>query len=160
MHQLFHVEIPEYASESLRKLAESDPKIERGPMAPNVRTCCHKYHGHPNGREKYEVMLNNFWKPQLTVIGMTGLPTDLSKAGNVIVKELKVRCSMRLTPTHVPEKVVELLREQFVGRQEDDTFGAKIEFDITDAAPGFCAPDLPPRIKEIVNDSSQLVYGR
>ena len=67
---------------------------------------------------------------------------------------------MRLTPTHVPEKVVELLREQFVGRQEDDTFGAKVEFEITDAAPGFCAPDLPQRIKEIVNDSSQLVYGR
>jgi hypothetical protein len=93
-------------------------------MNVRVHTCCHKYHGQPNGKEKFEVLLNTTWRPQLTVIGMQGLPTDLSKAGNVIVKEMKVRCSMRLAPTHDAKKVIDMLRQEFVGRQEDDTFGA------------------------------------
>jgi acetylornithine deacetylase/succinyl-diaminopimelate desuccinylase-like protein len=45
MHQAFHVDIPEYASEGLRHLAAEDPKVPRGPMTANMKTCCHKYHG-------------------------------------------------------------------------------------------------------------------
>jgi acetylornithine deacetylase/succinyl-diaminopimelate desuccinylase-like protein len=85
---------------------------------------------------------------------MQGLPSDLSKAGNVIVKKMKVRCSMRLAPTHNADKVIDMLRQEFVGRQEDDTFGAQVDFEVVDAGEGFCAPDLPPRVKEIVNGSA------
>ena len=60
------------------------------------------------------------------MIGFQGLPTDLSQAGNVVVKECKVRCSMRLAPTHDGKKVIEMLRHHFIERVEDDTFGAKV----------------------------------
>lgn len=65
---------------------------------------------------------------------------------------------MRLAPTHNADKVVELLREHFL-REGDDTYGAKVEFEVVDAAEGFCAPDLPPTVKEIVNSSVARVHG-
>jgi|DEB19_MinimDraft_2_1074335.scaffolds.fasta_scaffold177269_1 acetylornithine deacetylase/succinyl-diaminopimelate desuccinylase-like protein len=71
---------------------------------------------------------------------------------------MKVRCSLRLAPTHDGNKVVELLRHHFIERQEDDTFGAKISFEVVDTADGFAAPDLPPHIKEIVNTSCTQVF--
>lgn len=65
---------------------------------------------------------------------------------------------MRLAPTHNANKVVEMLREHFM-RPGDDTFGALVEFEVVDAAEGFCAPDLPPHVKEIVNSSVARVHG-
>lgn len=63
MHEAFLVPIPEYASEGLKALAEEDPTVPRGPMCSHVKTVCHKYHGQPNGREKFEVLLNQCWRP-------------------------------------------------------------------------------------------------
>ena len=123
MHEAFHVEIPDYAMEGLKNLSEQDPHIVRGPMSEGLKTVAYKYEGQPNGREKLEVLLNTSWRPQLTVIGLTGLPSNLAHAGNVIRKEMTVRCSMRLAPTHKADKVVELLREH-ITRPGDDTFGA------------------------------------
>ena len=62
----------------------------------------------------------------MTVIGMEGLPTNLSMAGNAIIKDLKLRLSMRLAPTQSGEQVVKRLREVLVDDQRDESFGAKI----------------------------------
>lgn len=48
--------------------------------------------------EKYQLYLNNFWKPSLSVIGFDGLPT-LEKAGNTLYKEMKCKVSIRLPPS-------------------------------------------------------------
>jgi len=48
------------------------------------------------------------------VIGMQGLPTDLAMAGNAIVKEIKLRLSMRLAPTQKGADVEKRLRELLV----------------------------------------------
>lgn len=128
MREAFLVDIPESAKEGLRILSQSDPKIVRGAMLDQVKTCRHMYstaHGHPEWLERYEVLLNNTWRPLLTVIGLVGLPSNLSHAGNVIRKELKVRCSMRLAPTHDPDEIQDLLRQHFL-MPDDDTFGAKV----------------------------------
>ena len=58
---------------------------------------------------------------------MQGLPTNLSMAGNAIVKDLKLRMSMRLAPTQNGAKVVEQLRE-ILTKEDESTFGAKLEF--------------------------------
>jgi len=58
-----------------------------------------KHTGQPDAKENLELHLNNWWRPQLTVIGMEGLPTNLSMAGNAIIRDLKLRLSMRLAPT-------------------------------------------------------------
>jgi hypothetical protein len=53
-------------------------------------------------------IINNYWSPSLTVIGMEGLP-PLDKAGNVIYSKFSVRCSMRLPPTLPHQQAVDTL---------------------------------------------------
>ena len=76
-------------------------------MIDGLHTLAHKYADAPDAKEKLELYLNTWWRPQLTLIGIEGLPNNLSLAGNVVVKSLKFRMSMRLAPTHDSKKVVE-----------------------------------------------------
>ena len=39
-----------------------------------------------------------------------------------------------------------------------DTFNAKVEFEAYDGENGFAAPDLPPKLKQIVLNSSKDVF--
>ena len=66
---------------------------------------------------------------------------------------------MRLAPAHKGDQVVELLREH-ITRPGDDTFGAKVEFSLVDVGEGFCAPDLPANVKEIVNSCCHRVHNK
>ena len=85
------------------------------------------------------------WRPQLTIIGIQGLPSDLSKAGNVVVKELKYRCSLRIAPSQDCNKIGEQLRKTLLAKG-NDTWNAKIDFEIVDVGNGFVPPNLPPKL--------------
>lgn len=148
----FQPDIPSYRLEECHQLAKKYPMLSEGlPMLPGVRTQAQKYHGQPEAKENLELHLNNWWRPQLTVIGMEGLPSNLAMAGNAIVKSLKFRLSMRLAPTHKGDDIVKLLQKHFLETEQDDTFGAKIEFDVVDVGDGFSAPDLPTDLKSKLN---------
>jgi len=108
--------------------------------------------------ENVQLFINNCWRSQLAVIGIEGLPSNLSSAGNVIYKEVKYRCSMRIPP-HLPsQKCVEVLKEKLTAPGEE-TFGAKIDFEVLDAGDGFDAPDLPEKIKNGLNKATEQVFG-
>lgn len=51
-------------------------------MLPGVKHQAFEHTGKPDSEENLQLHLNNWWRPQLTVIGMQGLPTDLAMAGN------------------------------------------------------------------------------
>ena len=96
----------------------------------------------------------------MTVIGIQGLPTDLSKAGNVVVKELKFRCSLRTAPSQDGNEIAKQLRKVLLDKKKNEsTFNAKIDFELVDVGNGFAAPDLPPKLKAIVRNSSKEVYN-
>lgn len=44
-----------------------------------------------------ELYLNNTWRPNLSITGISGIP-DIKKAGNVVRAATEVRLSMRLSP--------------------------------------------------------------
>ena len=92
------------------------------------------------------------------MIGIEGLPSDLSKAGNVVYSKLKYRLSMRTAPNQDTEVLAELLKKAFTEAPVEETFGAKVEFEIVDKGNGFCAPDLPEDIKSVVYQSSKDVF--
>ena len=98
------------------------------------------------------------WRPQLTVIGIQGLPSDLSKAGNVVVKELKYRCSLRIAPSQDGNKIAKQLEKTLLAKGKD-TWNAKIDFEMCDVGNGFVPPDLPPKLNQIVKDASKEVYS-
>ena len=95
LHEEFQVEIPPFSYESCHKLAREFPLLTQGmPLLEGVQHQAFKFTGAPDSKENLELHLNNWWRPQLTVIGMQGLPTDLALAGNAIVKQIKLRLSM------------------------------------------------------------------
>lgn len=108
--------------------------------------------------ENVQLFKNNAWRTQLAVIGIEGLPSDLSAAGNAIYKGLKFRCSMRIPPHLKNEKVCEILKEKITANGPD-TFGAQIEFEVIDANDGFDAPDLPVNIKTGLQKAIDEVFG-
>lgn len=52
-------------------------------------------------------------------------------AGNVIYKDMTMRCSMRLPPTLAWEKANEILKEKLT-QTSSDSFGAKLEYTLVD----------------------------
>jgi hypothetical protein len=100
------VHIPPHRIEECKEAAQKVPLLSKSlPMLSQVKSI-----GFEKGEEEnFELLLNNFWRPTLSVIGFEGLP-NFSKAGNVIYQELKLRCSLRLPPTLQATKAAEIVR--------------------------------------------------
>jgi hypothetical protein len=47
-----------------------------------------------------------------------------NRAGNVIYKELKLRCSLRLPPGLDNKKAADIVREKLTEKREDETYNA------------------------------------
>jgi acetylornithine deacetylase/succinyl-diaminopimelate desuccinylase-like protein len=92
---------------------------------------------------------------------MEGLP-NLASAGNVVYKELAVRCSLRLAPTMKKEVAVEIIKKLVnnkVHNNIDYTYGATVELVFVDVGLGFDAPKLPDGLTSKLNAASKKVFG-
>ena len=79
------------------------------------------------------------------------MPLNIASAGNVLYKQMKFRCSMRIPPGLSSKYVVDTLKTKLEA-PGDETFGAVIEFTLIDGNDGFDAPDLPPFLKTCLRD--------
>ena len=141
-----------YMGENLEHLSQSFPLLE------TTKSMAYHASGGDTKKENVQLHINSFWRSQLSIIGIEGLPTDINSAGNVIYKEMKLRCSMRIPPRISAKFVVDTLREKLTA-EGPDTFGAKIEFTCVDAGDGFDAPDLPPALKAQLNEATAEVFN-
>ena len=127
-------------------------------MLAGTKTIAANEHPDDSIKENVQLILNQCWRSQISVIGVEGLPTDIASAGNVIYKGMKFRCSMRI-PAHLSsDHIVQTLREKLTAAGPE-TFGAILEFDCLDSGDGFDAPDLPAELKTPLNDASNEVFG-
>ena len=53
--------------------------------------------------DNYELLVNNAWRPALTIVGAEGLP-EIQNAGNVLRPETTFQLPIRLPPTFDPQK--------------------------------------------------------
>jgi len=104
----------------------------------------------------YELVLNNTWRPTLTVTGMDGLPA-VRDAGNTLLPRLSAKLSVRLAPTADPLKAADALRKVL---EADPPYGARVSFECTMQGAGWDAPPLEPWLAESVQRASRDVYGR
>lgn len=94
-----------YMGENLEHLGQSLPLLD------TTKSMAHSQSAGDAKKENVQLHINSFWRSQLAVIGVEGVPTDINSAGNVIYKDMKFRCSMRIPP-HISAKfVVDTLRE-------------------------------------------------
>lgn len=103
-----------------------------------------------------ELVLNNTWRPALSVVGADGLPAAAS-AGNVLRTHTTLKLSLRLPPVVDADAAAERLQEIL---EADPPHGARVRFDIEGPGSGWAAPVPSPWLAQSLDDASRAFFGR
>ncbi len=97
-----------------------------------------------------DLFLNKSWRPQMTVIGLNGLP-NVAHAGNVLLPELKFKVNMRMPPTVNPSSAPAFITKLLT---TDPPFGCSITVSEFDVASGWNCPKYEPWLQSALNQTS------
>ena len=120
---------------------------EKFPMPPGMR---------PVSNDPYELLLNNTWRPTLSVTGADGLPPSRT-AGNVLRPATTLKLSFRLPPTMDAKKAADAVRSTL---DRDPPYGARVTVKIESAMAGWNAPVVAPWLEESMQRASREFFGR
>ena len=105
--------------------------------------------------DEVELLLNNSWRPTLSVIGAAGFP-DPADAGNVLRPYSTLTLSFRLPPMVDSKVALAALRAAVT---TDVPYGAHVEIGRTEAADGWNSPALAPWLRSTLDNLSETVFG-
>jgi acetylornithine deacetylase/succinyl-diaminopimelate desuccinylase-like protein len=146
----FHVEIPPERLAEAREVAKvlGAEIYDRFPFPPG---------GRPVSTDPYELILNNTWRPTLSIIGAAGLPLP-ADGGNVLRPKTSLKISLRLPPTCEAARAVRKLKEIV---EADPPYGARITMNTYgDAGNGWNAPATDPKLLESIQRASATYFGK
>ena len=103
-----------------------------------------------------EMILNRTWKPQLSVIGVDGLPPPAG-AGNVLLPFATAKLSLRLPPTCDAEKAVQAMKKVL---EANPPYAAQVEFEAERGQGGWNAPTLTPWLEQSLSKASNAHFGK
>ena len=109
----------------------------------------------PVSDDPAELLLNNTWRPTLSVVGQDGMP-PLKSAGNVLRAHTAFKLSFRLPPTVDSLKAQEIIRRVLTA---DPPYGAEIAVEFEQAGTGWDAPALAPWLERATSEASRTFYG-
>ncbi len=109
----------------------------------------------PVSHAPLELLLNNTWRPSLTVTGAEGLPA-LKDAGNVLLPGVTVKLSLRLPPTTDPAAAAQAVKQAL---EADPPYGARVSFAVSGALGGWNAPPLQPWLAQSMQNASRSAFG-
>jgi acetylornithine deacetylase/succinyl-diaminopimelate desuccinylase-like protein len=124
-----------------------DTVFAKFPLMPGMR---------PVSNDPFELLLNNNWRPTLSITGAEGLPAFRS-AGNVLRPHTTLKLSFRLPPTLAPAAAASAI-ERTLAR--DAPYGARVSFTVESAMGGWNAPTLAPWLEQSMQAASQAFFGR
>ncbi|HSN72438.1 MAG TPA: M20 family metallopeptidase, partial [Steroidobacteraceae bacterium] len=110
---------------------------------------------HPVTDDPYELLINNTWRPTLSVTGADGLP-PIANAGNVLRPWTALKLSFRLPPTVDPARAAAAVKERL---ESDPPYGANVEFKIETAMGGWNAPRVEPWLEASMQAASRATFG-
>ncbi|MEA5445535.1 M20 family metallopeptidase [Gammaproteobacteria bacterium AB-CW1] len=110
----------------------------------------------PVSDKPLELLLNNSWRPTLSVTGVDGIP-DFANAGNVLRPYTAVKLSFRLPPTCDAQKAGEAVKKAV---ETDPPYGAKVEFSIDSPQNGWNAPAIADWLDEAMQAASNRHFGK
>jgi len=104
----------------------------------------------------YELLLNNTWRPTLSVTGTDGLP-PLVDAGNVQLPFNTVKLSFRLPPTLDADDAAKTVKDVL---EADTPPLSKVEFDVDSTMAGWNAPPVADWLAESMQKASAAFFGK
>jgi acetylornithine deacetylase/succinyl-diaminopimelate desuccinylase-like protein len=144
-----HVDIPEQRVEQARQAAETlgDLTYQKYPWAVD----------NPNPSETpHELLLNNTWRPTLSVTGADGLPA-LVDAGNVLLPFNTLKLSFRLPPTCDANDAASVVSDVL---NADTPPLTKVEFEVESTMAGWDAPPIADWLEVSMNKASAAFFGK
>ena len=106
-------------------------------------------------KDNAEILIQETWKPALTVIGISGLP-DIANAGNVVPGKIALRLSMRIPPHIDVEKAA---RDIETALTTDVPFGCISSWSHVEALPGWASRKEDSFIERSFNTASLKYFG-
>ena len=141
---VLHEEIPEQRKQQARLAAEvlGDSVYRKYPWAV----------ADPAPTESpFELLLNNTWRPALTVTGADGLP-ELVNAGNVLLPGTTLKLSFRLPPACDADKAAQAVKSAL----EDDVPPlSAVRFDLESTMAGWNAPEVAKWLEASMQQASR-----
>jgi len=110
----------------------------------------------PVSNSPFELLINNTWRPSLTVTGADGLPA-LRDAGNVLLPGIAAKLSIRLAPTADPARAAAAIRRTL---ETEPPYGARVRFDVAMQGAGWNAPESDGWLVDSMQRASQAAFGR
>ena len=104
----------------------------------------------------YELLLNNTWRPTLSVTGAEGLPA-LVNAGNVQLPYTKLKLSFRLPPTCDANEAAKAIKEIL---ESDPPPLSKVSFNADSTMAGWNAPPVADWLEASMQKASQAYFGK
>jgi acetylornithine deacetylase/succinyl-diaminopimelate desuccinylase-like protein len=109
----------------------------------------------PVADDDFELLLNNSWRPTLSVIGAAGFPEPVN-AGNVLRASSTLALSFRLPPTADSAVALAAIEKALT---TDVPYGAKVELAGLETADGWNAPATAPWLAGALEKVSEHVFG-
>lgn len=103
-----------------------------------------------------ELLLNNTWRPTLSVTGAEGLPA-LVNAGNVQLPFAELKLSFRLPPTTDADAAAKAVRNVL---EQDPPPLAKVTFEADSAMAGWNAPPIADWLEASMQKASEAFFGK
>ena len=143
------VEIPAEYRAAARATAAARPGVMRNlfPLVKGMR---------PASEDEVELILNNTWRPTLSVLGAAGLP-EPGSAGNVLRASTTLALSFRIPPLVDPGAALAELTQALT---TDVPYGARVELSGLAAEGGWCAPPPAPWLDAALARAGETVFGR
>lgn len=104
----------------------------------------------------YELLLNNTWRPTLSVTGADGLPA-LVNAGNVQLPYNTLKLSFRLPPTCDGEVAAQAIKDVF---EAEPPPLCKVAFEVESTMAGWNAPAIAAWLEASMQKASQAFFGK
>jgi len=144
-----HVDIPEQRIDQAKKAAATlgDLVYQKFPWAVDD----------PDPSESNaELLLNNTWRPTLSITGAEGLP-DMVNAGNVLLPFNTLKLSFRLPPTCNADEAAVAVKELL---DADTPPLCKVEFEVESTMAGWDAPPVAEWLEASMQRASQAFFGK
>jgi acetylornithine deacetylase/succinyl-diaminopimelate desuccinylase-like protein len=144
-----HVEIPPARLAEVRAVAAvlGGEIVDRFPFVPGMS---------PVTRDPVEALINNTWRPALSVTGVDGMPA-LADAGNVLRPKTSVKLSLRLPPTADAALASRRVKETL---EADPPYGARVTYTSGERpGTGWDAPVMADWLRRSVERASTAQFG-
>jgi acetylornithine deacetylase/succinyl-diaminopimelate desuccinylase-like protein len=110
----------------------------------------------PVSNDPYELLLDNTWRPTLSVTGADGIPS-CSQAGNTLRPYTTLMLSFRLAPSTDPAHAARTVAATL---EREPPYGAHVRADVQSAMGGWNAPAVAPWLEASVHAASREFFGR